>query len=831
MATEAERLYITLEARLDKYTRDLSQAQAVTNGRLSQIEGRYAKFAANLKASTSSAASGVGGALGGLAVALGGHAVLEYATEWTRLTRSLEGSEAAFGIALKSGHEITQLANEARVDVEAYAKTYVRAAAAVRDFGYTSNDAAAVTSTLAKALKLGQASASEQSSTILQFSQALQKGKLDGDEFRTVMENAGIVQEILAQKLRVSKGEIIEMAQAGKLNIKTLVGAMLEAQGKIDALFRAMPVTVDEAFSVLRNNVVEYLGNADKANGATQALSSGIVGLANNLDTIAIAAGALLGSAAVRMAAFAAATVAVANPLTILAAALGAVTVAYEVMGDRVAVSDDGVVKLSDAVGAFLDTLNARTELDTLTLQIEMLTGAEREAAIEHKKLVEQYSGFWGTMALGRDVVLHYGAALDDLAGGPVQHLIAKMASLGDAVMQATGLMDDARRLALENEAAVVRSKGFGGDGFKSYLQSTNRRPSRDIKPKATHSQFEREVDQIRKRTELLKAEAATVGQTTYLQEKAKAAAELRAAAAATAAKEGRRVTSEENAAIDKLSTAYANAQVQAQFLSKLQGERENIKGLTDQIALVGLEGKALEKARIEQQLLNDAKKAGIDLTPAQRAEITAIADQEAALKHQLDTINEIRTQSADALKGFITDMRDGKSATEALGNALNKISDKLIDMAVNSLVENALGGLFGGKSGGGAGGASIMSLFGFANGGVMTPGRGPASLPRFANGGVSKSAAIFGEAGAEAAVPLPDGRRIPVDLRMPNIPKAASGVNNSLSLQLNIDARGATASGVDKLKGDLVPTIQKVVRAEVNQMFDRSARFAKAGI
>ena len=296
MATEAERLYITLEARLDKYTRDLSQAQAVTNGRLSQIEGRYAKFAANLKASTSSAASGVGGALGGLAVALGGHAVLEYATEWTRLTRSLEGSEAAFGIALKSGHEITQLANEARVDVEAYAKTYVRAAAAVRDFGYTSNDAAAVTSTLAKALKLGQASASEQSSTILQFSQALQKGKLDGDEFRTVMENAGIVQEILAQKLRVSKGEIIEMAQAGKLNIKTLVGAMLEAQGKIDALFRAMPVTVDEAFSVLRNNVVEYLGNADKANGATQALSSGIVGLANNLDTIAIAAGQTVGT-------------------------------------------------------------------------------------------------------------------------------------------------------------------------------------------------------------------------------------------------------------------------------------------------------------------------------------------------------------------------------------------------------------------------------------------------------------------------------------------------------------------------------------------------------
>lgn len=36
-----------------------------------------------------------------------------------------------------------------------------------------------------------------------------------------------------------------------------------------------------------------------------------------------------------------------------------------------------------------------------------------------------------------------------------------------------------------------------------------------------------------------------------------------------------------------------------------------------------------------------------------------------------------------------------------------------------------------------------------------------------FARGGISDRPAIFGEAGPEAAVPLPDGRRIPVDLRM----------------------------------------------------------------
>lgn len=40
-------------------------------------------------------------------------------------------------------------------------------------------------------------------------------------------------------------------------------------------------------------------------------------------------------------------------------------------------------------------------------------------------------------------------------------------------------------------------------------------------------------------------------------------------------------------------------------------------------------------------------------------------------------------------------------------------------------------------------------------------------SMPKYATGGIAYSASIFGEAGPEAAVPLPDGRSIPVNLRM----------------------------------------------------------------
>lgn len=63
---------------------------------------------------------------------------------------------------------------------------------------------------------------------------------------------------------------------------------------------------------------------------------------------------------------------------------------------------------------------------------------------------------------------------------------------------------------------------------------------------------------------------------------------------------------------------------------------------------------------------------------------------------------------------------------------------------------------------------SGIGSFFGFADGGVMT-GRGPLPLRRYGGGGIASGAqiAMFAEAGhAEAFVPLPNSRRIPVEMR-----------------------------------------------------------------
>jgi len=202
--------------------------------------------------------------------------------------------------------------------------------------------------------------------------------------------------------------------------------------------------------------------------------------------------------------------------------------------------------------------------------------------------------------------------------------------------------------------------------------------------------------------------------------------------------------------------------------------------------------GYAVQKAKIEQQLLSEAQKAGVDLTPELRQKISDLAEAYARAtvaggllaegnRKLVATMQQSSQFGKDVLGGFISDLRAGKSAAEALAGALEKVASKLLDIGLNALFDGAKAGSGGGLLGG-------LFTWLFADGGVAANGR-PQPLKTFANGGVSKTAAIFGETGrAEAAVPLPDGRRIPVDLRAPDL-RGAGGSSDTVRLVLQDDS------------------------------------------
>lgn len=212
---------------------------------------------------------------------------------------------------------------------------------------------------------------------------------------------------------------------------------------------------------------------------------------------------------------------------------------------------------------------------------------------------------------------------------------------------------------------------------------------------------------------------------------------------------------------VDKAAEAYAKLLGYGQdFIAMQEAERAGI----------GLSAEAAARLRYEQDLLNRARKAGIDLSPQQVGELQALAASMAAAEERTRALKEAYDFAKGTFVGFLQDFRrglqQGQSVWEAFGNAglnaLNKISDKLFEMAANKLFESAFGG--SGGSGGLLGGL-LGGLFGGGGGGITAAGGGfdvgaaaalPGGfMPGFAAGGIPPvgSPYMVGEHGPEVRV------------------------------------------------------------------------------
>jgi hypothetical protein len=190
-----------------------------------------------------------------------------------------------------------------------------------------------------------------------------------------------------------------------------------------------------------------------------------------------------------------------------------------------------------------------------------------------------------------------------------------------------------------------------------------------------------------------------------------------------------------------------------------------------------GLGAEAVARYRTETELLTAAKKAERDINPTLLEQIREYTDRAGEAARRVEELREAQRQSdqlnsagREGFTGFFREMRQGATYADAMANAVGRMVDRLGDIASDQLFTS----LFGGR--GTSGGTGLLGgLFGglFGGGGTAaaasSPGLGDffggSFFPTFAGGGVTNRPSIFGEAGPEAAVPLPDGRNIPVRL------------------------------------------------------------------
>jgi len=182
--------------------------------------------------------------------------------------------------------ELFNISNRTRSNFESTAEIYTRVALAVRELGLSQRDTLNFTETLNQATILSGASTREASAALIQLSQGLAAGRLNGDELRSVLEQLPFVADIIAKQLGVTRGELRKLGADGKITTNTIIEAFRNAREEIAGKFAQTVPTVGQAFSVLRTEALRVLDAFDDATGASATVARAILALANSLNVL-----------------------------------------------------------------------------------------------------------------------------------------------------------------------------------------------------------------------------------------------------------------------------------------------------------------------------------------------------------------------------------------------------------------------------------------------------------------------------------------------------------------------------------------------------------------
>jgi tape measure domain-containing protein len=173
-------------------------------------------------------------------------------------------------------NDIFAAANRARGSYTEMASAASKMRMLAGDSFGSNQEAIAFTELLTKSLKVSGAGTAEQNSAFLQISQAMAAGRLQGDEFRSVMENAPMVADAIAQYMGKSKGELKELSSQGLITADIIKNAMFQAAGDIEGKFNTMPMTFGDVGTMMLNSFLETFGGGfEKVSGMLNSSSFG----------------------------------------------------------------------------------------------------------------------------------------------------------------------------------------------------------------------------------------------------------------------------------------------------------------------------------------------------------------------------------------------------------------------------------------------------------------------------------------------------------------------------------------------------------------------------
>lgn len=202
------------------------------------------------------------------------------------LSDTIAGNRARLGLIVDDGGSVAELENKIFASA-------MRARAALSDTvstvsklgllaggAFTGNDEMiAFAELMNKNFVIGGASQTEQASAMYQLTQAMASGRLQGDEYRSIIENAPLLANAIEDymvKVQGATGSMKDWASEGLLTADVIKAALFRTADEVEKRFEKMPMTWAQVGTLAANMAIKAL----------DPLLSAINWLANNIRII-----------------------------------------------------------------------------------------------------------------------------------------------------------------------------------------------------------------------------------------------------------------------------------------------------------------------------------------------------------------------------------------------------------------------------------------------------------------------------------------------------------------------------------------------------------------
>lgn len=204
-----------------------------------------------------SAWGGVGNLIRTAVAAFGAKQIINLADTMTQTTARLDLINDGLQTTAELQDNIMASANRARTSYTTMADAVSKLGILAGD-AFTSNDEMiAFTELMNKNFVIGGASIQEQTAAMYQLTQAMASGRLQGDEFRSIMENAPLLAQSIAKYMGKTTGELREMSSQGLITADVIKNAMFASADETNKKFAQIPMTFSQMGTIVANTLLQ----------------------------------------------------------------------------------------------------------------------------------------------------------------------------------------------------------------------------------------------------------------------------------------------------------------------------------------------------------------------------------------------------------------------------------------------------------------------------------------------------------------------------------------------------------------------------------------------